>query len=110
MTQAEQSNEAIFGNITLVEVGEGASASMLAIRKDGGKDSIIARFDADEQGQILASLFAAYIAEMFPEGEISMASIAKLEAGILSAADIDDAALAEINRLNLFGTNVELKH
>lgn len=109
----EQVQGVVIGNIILVE--DDASGNLLAYRKLPGSEQaeLLAAFPSTEQGVVLGSLFAGYVFAMFGDMPITQ-ELAERAGQVPQEAAQDghhlsnDEALAEINKLGLFGKPVEL--
>lgn len=102
------------GNIIVLLDEE--SGNLVAYRNEAGSSDLLGAFPNSGTGQIVATLFAAYLAELFPKGEITMEAAESignkpsLADTYKTATELREArAIAEINRLGLFGTPVEAK-
>ena len=97
------------GNITIIIAED--EKNLLAYRKTGALNTLVAAFPLGENavGVSVAALFAGFMADIFPEGELTV-ELFDAAALKLGGEDIEAKALAEINRLKLFGQDVEIKH
>jgi len=92
------------GNITIAVKDE----MLLAYRINGDDQTLVATFPRgkNDVGATIAGIFAAFMADMFPEGELTP----ELVDALAQETNKDAQALAEINQLKLFGQDVEIKH
>ena len=90
-------DSAMIGNILLTW----AKGENIVMSRNGVP---LGAFVNNDTGSLVAAVCGAYLAENFPEGEINYRTV--MEA---SRIDPEKAALDEINRLDLFGTAVEIK-
>lgn len=108
MADEVELNGMVIGNIIVVD-DSGSSGQLVAYRQIGGVNTQVAAFPLTDQGLVTATLFAAYLAQLFPDGEISQEALQMRDIPVeqpLTEDEKNAIALTEVNRLGLFGQDM----